>query len=55
MKTPTVDSLVAEHRGFNETAAAIAGTPLPSNASMFLNHPEMLVALRRPGATRNRC
>jgi hypothetical protein len=54
VKTPTDDSLVAKHRGFNETAAAIAGTPLPSNASMFFNHPEMLIALRRPSVTRNR-
>src|SRR4028118_14550 len=47
----TDDGLVAEHGGFPKRALAVADRLLPSQASLVLDHPEVLVALtgRRVG------
>src|SRR4028119_1068531 len=44
-KASTDDGLVAEHGGFPERALAVADRLLPSQASLVLDHPDVLVAL----------
>ena len=54
-KSPSNDGFVPIHRSLNEASTVVARTTLPADATMLLDGCNMLIALRRPTRTRNRC
>ena len=51
----TNDGFVPIHRDLNEASPVVARTTLPADATMLFDRCNMLIALRRPTRTRNRC
>ena len=49
------DGFVPIHRGLNEASPVVAKTTLPADATMLFDGCNMLIALRRPIRTWNRC
>src|ERR1700692_1641522 len=47
LKSPTYDSFVAKHRGFDQAAPIVARTTLPSHSAMLCDLREMSIALCR--------
>jgi hypothetical protein len=47
LKSPTYDSFIAKHRGFDKAAAIVARATLPSHPAMLCDLREMSIALCR--------
>ena len=54
-ESPSNDGFVAIHRSLNKASPVVARTMLPADATMPFDGCNMLIALRRPTRTRNRC
>jgi hypothetical protein len=54
-KSPSNDGFVPINRSLNEASSVVARTTLPADATMLFDGCNMLIALRRPTRTRNRC
>ena len=49
------DGFIPIHCGLNKASSVVARTTLPADATMLFDGCNMLIALRRPTRTRNRC
>ena len=54
-ESPPNDGFVPIHRSLNEASSVVARTTLPADATMLFDGGNMLIALRRPTRTRDRC
>ena len=54
-ESPSNDGFVPIHRSLNEASSVVARTTLPADATMIFEGCNVLIALRRPTRTRNRC
>ncbi len=54
-ESPSNDGFVPIHCGLNEASPVVARTTLPAHATMLFDGCNMLIALRHPARTQNRC
>ena len=54
-ESPSNDGFVSIHCSLNEASPVVARTTLPAHATMPFDGCNMLIALRRPARTQNRC
>ena len=54
-ESPSNDRFVPRHCSLNKASSVVARMTLPADATMLFDGRNMLIALRRPTPTRNRC